>query len=136
MHSNVPNTLRSHQMKVTPQRLAIASIVFAKTQHISAKQVKEQLKENFPSLSLNTIYLTLQQFSKVGLLHEVITSKRTLFDSNTSQHDHAECESCGALIDIPSQQPQQASALADWKITHIHCIWRGLCPKCKPPHDI
>jgi len=131
MQHDMPTTLRNHQMKATPQRLAIAEIFFSKAQHLSAKQLKEQLHKRFPTLSLNTVYLTLQQFSKAGLLNEVITPERILFDSNTTPHDHAECENCGTLIDIESTQQQAPKSLTDWQLTHVNCIWRGICPQCK-----
>ncbi len=53
-------------------------------------------------ISLATIYNTLHQFTKVGLLREVvIDSGRTYFDTNITDHHHFFFEDNGSLKDIP-----------------------------------
>jgi Fur family iron response transcriptional regulator len=53
-------------------------------------------------VSLATVYNTLHQFKRAGLLREVaICGQCAYFDTNTSNHNHYFIESDGSLIDIP-----------------------------------
>jgi Fur family transcriptional regulator, iron response regulator len=52
-------------------------------------------------VSLATVYNTLHQFTKAGLLREVaVEGAKTYFDTNTSNHYHFFCEHSGRLLDI------------------------------------
>src|SRR5690606_5909731 len=53
-------------------------------------------------VSLATVYNTLHQFKRAGLLREIaIEGSKAYFDTNTSNHNHFLIESEGRLIDIP-----------------------------------
>jgi len=128
--------LRKHGLRVTPQRLAVADMVFAKPMHITARSVFEQLRQVHPAISMNTIYLTLGQFESSGLLQRFEVNGNIIFDSNTSPHDHACCTQCGSIIDLCSQQadrPAFPAQLDQWHIQAERRLWVGLCPACANP---
>ena len=53
-------------------------------------------------MSLATVYNTLHQFKRAGLLREIaIGGQRAYFDTNTSNHNHFFVEADGSLVDIP-----------------------------------
>ena len=53
-------------------------------------------------VSLATVYNTLHQFKRAGLVRELaIDGTRTYFDTNTSNHSHFYVERDGKLMDIP-----------------------------------
>ena len=53
-------------------------------------------------MSLATVYNTLHQFTRAGLLREVVVEAgRSYFDTNTTQHHHFYYGDDGALVDIP-----------------------------------
>ena len=53
-------------------------------------------------MSLATVYNTLHQFKRAGLLREIaIGGQRAYFDTNTSNHNHFFVEDEGELVDIP-----------------------------------
>ncbi len=127
--------LRQHGLRVTPQRLAIATFIFSKPMHVTARHVHEHIQDAFPSISLNTIYLTLGQFEACGLLNSFEVHGNTIFDSNTTPHNHACCNQCDTIIDLtgdaqPAEQPQSPPQLAQWQIQAEQHIWLGLCPAC------
>jgi len=125
-------TLRDHGMKATPQRLAIAELLLTRHVHVTAQQVHDALQERFPSLSVNTVYQTLASFESADLLRRFYASGAMVFDSNTSPHDHACCQVCGAITDIP-----QAGAcplpeeLGGWQVHSESRTFQGRCPNCK-----
>ena len=125
--------LRSHGLRVTPQRLAVAKLVLSKASHTTARMAYEALIETHPAISMNTIYMTLSQFESSGLLTRFEVHGHAVFDSNLTPHDHACCTRCKAIVDLPHQGnmlPQMPDTLNHWHIEHEQRIWRGICPAC------
>jgi Fur family transcriptional regulator, iron response regulator len=83
--------LREAGLRPTRQRVALAHILFdhATTRHITAEQVFAAAQDANVCLSLATVYNTLHQFTKAGLLREVtLEPGRVHYDSNVTQHHH------------------------------------------------
>ncbi len=123
--------LREHGLRITPQRLAVAELMLAEPVHLSPQQVYEQLRSRLPSLSPNTIYLTLDHFEKAGLLRRIHVGGRTVFDSRTERHDHACCRRCGLIQDLPASSVEHAPlTIRRWRIDAESRVFSGLCPAC------
>jgi Fur family transcriptional regulator, peroxide stress response regulator len=87
--------------KATPQRLAICESVLTSKAHPSAEQVYEEVKENYPTLSLATVYQTLHLLTELGLLQELeLGEKTSRYDPDTSPHVNVICRNCGAIEDF------------------------------------
>lgn len=82
--------LRSHGIVPTAQRMAIANMMMAKPQHLSADQVFSQLNHNTsPHVSKATVYNTLTLFVQKGLIREVIADPSRVFYCSTAKpHPH------------------------------------------------
>lgn len=52
---DLASTLRSHSLRVTPQRLAVLAVLHASDQHLSAEEVYENVRNVMPSVSLATV---------------------------------------------------------------------------------
>src|SRR5690606_41192950 len=83
-------------------------------------------------VSLATVYNTLHQFKRAGLLREIaIDGSKAYFDTNTSNHNHFLIESEGRLIDIPDASitidrlPEPPEGM---RISHVDVVIR-LVPK-------
>lgn len=94
--------LRKAGLRPTRQRLALASLLFGPGErHVTAEELHAEATAARMPISLATVYNTLNQFTRAGLLREVaIESDRTYFDTNTSNHFHYYIESEGLLLDI------------------------------------
>lgn len=125
--------LHDHGLRATPQRLAIAGQLLAEARHVMPQELYDGLKTQFPSMSLNTVYMTLSQFEESGLLQRFYVDGRAVFDSNTVPHDHAFCRNCGTLADLPQRDDAALSAsdLPGWKVEGASRLWSGLCPDCR-----
>jgi Fur family iron response transcriptional regulator len=56
-------------------------------------------------VSLATVYNTLHQFTRAGLMREVVVEAgRSYFDTNVSDHHHLFFECNGRLVDVPAAQ--------------------------------
>jgi len=74
----------------------------ASHRHVTAETLHGEILESGLKISLATIYNTLHQFTKAGLLREVVVDgAKTYFDTNASPHHHFFDVDDGALLDIP-----------------------------------
>ena len=88
----------------TPQRQAIARLLFSRHQHLTADQVYEQMRSSSSRVSRATVYNTLNLFVEKGLLREIfVDASRTFYDSNVSSHYHFYHLDTGSLIDMNDQ---------------------------------
>ena len=90
-------------LRPTRQRLALAGLLFGDSyRHVTAEALHAEAVEAGVRVSLATVYNTLHQFVKVGLLDEVIVDPgKSYFDTNTAEHHHFYFEDIGRLEDIP-----------------------------------
>ena len=84
--------------------------------------------ENGMRVSLATVYNTLHQFRKAGLLREIsVDGTRTYFDTDTSDHHHFYVEDEERVIDIPSHQLDVVglpNAPKGMEISHVDIVVR------------
>lgn len=95
--------LRRSGLRPTRQRIALASLLFAKgDRHLTVEELHEEaLGANVP-VSLATVYNTLHQFTEAGLIRVLaVESTKTYFDTNTSDHHHFFVEGQNEVLDIP-----------------------------------
>lgn len=121
--------LKDAGLRPTRQRLALAKLLFeCGERHISAEDLHAETLANCTQVSLGTVYNALHQFTKAGLLREVVVGPgRSYFDTNTTPHHHFFIEGEGLLIDIPADQiafSQLPVTPSDMKIGRIDVIVR------------
>lgn len=94
--------LRAAGLRPTRQRLALASLLFAKgDRHVTAEQLHGEAQKARVPVSLATIYNTLHQFTEAGLLREVVVEAgRSYFDTNMRDHHHFFLVDSGELVDF------------------------------------
>ena len=101
---NLAARLRAAGLRPTRQRLALADLLFSPgDRHVTAEELHTEAHGAGLSVSLATVYNTLNQFTAAGLLREVACEgNKTYFDTNTSNHCHFYLANKGELVDIPS----------------------------------
>ena len=82
--------LRSHGLRPTRQRLALAKLLFeGEDRHVSAEQLHMEALGAHVRVSLATVYNTLHQFTTAGMLREVeVDPGRSNVETNTDDHHH------------------------------------------------
>lgn len=118
-------------MKHFRKRGAILACLRASRQHPSAEAIFDQLKPEYPDLSLGTVYRNLTLFKEQGL----ITSLGTVggverFDGDTSPHVHFVCKACGKVQDLPWSEPPAPVLEAGGRIDSCQVTFTGLCREC------
>lgn len=95
--------LRQAGLRPTRQRIALASLLFAKgDRHLTVEELHEEATVANVPVSLATVYNTLHQFTEAGLIRVLaVESAKTYFDTNTSDHHHFFIEGENEVLDIP-----------------------------------
>lgn len=98
----IEERLRIAGVTPTRQRLAIARVLLARPQHLSAEQLVAELRRvGVQRVSKATVYNTLGLFARRGLIRQVIADpSRIVYDSNVSEHHHLYDVETGILTDI------------------------------------
>ena len=100
--------LRSLGLRPTKPRLMISRLLFGQkdTFHFTIIQLSKLIKKKLnKTVSLATIYNTVNAFKKKGYLKEIpLEGNKTYFDTNTSSHHHFYDEDTEKLIDIDNKE--------------------------------
>ncbi len=121
-------------LKATPQRLAILELLDGNTSHPSAEEIYQRLKPVYPSLSLATVYGTVETLAKAGELQELnIDPVRKRFDPNPQPHGHFLCQDCGKVYDIELDFPKLdvPQELGEFLAESYSVNLYGICPGCR-----
>ena len=88
-------------LAVTPQRLAIFRHLAATDSHPSAEELHATVRRELPTLSLATVYKTLDTLAAVGVVRPVSRlGARGRWDANVTSHHHLVCTVCGRVTDV------------------------------------
>lgn len=103
-YSRAAAALRQAGLRATRQRLALARFLLDRGDcHLTAEDLHGEAQKSGIRVSLATIYNTLHQFTRAGILREVVVGPGcSYFDTNTSDHHHFFFEADGAIVDIPA----------------------------------
>lgn len=126
--------LKSHQLKTTPQRLAIIQLMHT-AGHISIEELYQAIREKFTSISLATLYKNVNTMLDVSLIREVkIAGQKTKYEIEKESHAHIMCKSCGELKDIPFDPTlllQKSVDMGHYITEDVSIIISGICPECQ-----
>jgi Fur family peroxide stress response transcriptional regulator len=97
--------LVDNSLKVTPQRIAILEVILNLNNHPTAENIVEYLRLSYPSLSLATIYKTLNTFSKKGIIKKVLTENEVMrYDPIQDKHHHLYHNDSGEIEDFYDEE--------------------------------
>jgi Fur family peroxide stress response transcriptional regulator len=92
--------LKGRNLKVTPQRIAIAETIW-KYGHIDIDRLYSVIREKFPTISLATLYKNINSFLEKRFIQEVpIPNHKTKYELILKNHGHFICTECGEVRDI------------------------------------
>ena len=96
--------LRHAGLRPTRQRLALASLLYAKgDRHVTVEELHAEAAEAGIDVSLATVYNTLHQFTEARMIRVLaVEGSRTYFDTNVSDHHHFFIEGRNEVLDIPT----------------------------------
>jgi Fur family peroxide stress response transcriptional regulator len=101
--------LTSCGLKATHQRIVVFEAVMElHGHHPTAEEVYQRLKPANPSISLGTVYKTLDTFTETGLIRRVLSEEGgKRYDSNTMTHSHIYCSKTKEIVDFEDVELDQ-----------------------------
>jgi len=129
--------LKDSDCRITPQRHAVLSILAYSHDHPSAESIYDELLTHYPTMSLATVYKTLNLLKKEGEVLELEFSEHgNRYDGKKPfPHPHVICTECGKITD-PSQLnlSEITSNMMEetgFKIMRHRLDFYGICPDCQ-----
>lgn len=123
--------------RLTPQRMAILAYLEECCEHPTAQQVYEGVKVQYPSLSLATVYNTLELLASMGKVNILghIGDDVVHYDGNTEPHINLGCVNCKKIIDVSSEQvahlTDEVKSLSGYALSGVRVMYYGVCPSCQ-----
>lgn len=128
--------LKDKDVRMTTQRTAILANLLDGNKHPTVNEIYEDLKDEFPSMSVATIYNNLKFFKEAGIVKELpFGDGSSRFDLTTIDHFHTICRNCGKIEDFhfPSlvEDENLSQAIADFQPEDYRFEIIGLCTECQ-----
>ena len=128
--------LKGKGCRLTPQRLAMLRILSKSAGHPSAEQIYEQIRADYPTISLATIYKTLSLLKNMGEVLELTFASGSRYDGNKPYpHPHVICTRCNQILDPELEAvagiSEEIARRTGYQITHQQVNFFGLCPRCQ-----
>jgi Fur family transcriptional regulator, peroxide stress response regulator len=131
--------LKENSHKLTPQRLAMVKILAHSQGHPNVEQIYEQIKIDFPTMSLATVYRNVILLKSLGEVLELgFPDGSNRYDGNNPYpHPHVICLKCKKIIDpdLDSLKDMTAEIAAEtgFKILTHRLDFFGFCQNCVKP---
>jgi Fur family peroxide stress response transcriptional regulator len=122
-------------IRITAQRVAVFRAVVEDLSHPTAEAVHRRIVPVMESMSLATVYRTLESLVEAGLLRKVSTPESiSRFDANLAPHQHLVCRSCGLMQDWDGKALRRIrvprATLPGFRAESFDIRIIGLCPTC------
>lgn len=127
--------LKEKKVRMTSQRYAILEYLVGDDKHPTVNEIYEDLKGEFPKMSVATIYNNLKFFKEAGILKELpFGDGSSRFDLTSVEHYHVICKNCGKIQDFnyPGLNDSEFEEFLNGFQVHEHNFeLLGLCKECQ-----
>ncbi|MFZ0240570.1 MAG: transcriptional repressor, partial [Desulfobacterales bacterium] len=130
--------LRDHNHKLTPQRIAIVKVLAHSDGHPNVEKIYEALQDDFPTMSLATVYRNVILLKSLGEVLELgFPDGSNRYDGNRPYpHPHVICVKCKKVIDPDlstlQDMAQEVARETGFKILTHRLDFFGICQNCGP----
>lgn len=122
-------------LKYSRQRESIKACLKSRRDHPTADHVYLSMREEYPNLSLGTVYRNLNLLVEQGEARKLSFGYGPdRFDGDMSPHYHFVCRACGTVTDLPlehsSHLDEEAQRCCPGRIDSHLTYFYGLCRDC------
>ncbi|QJT10792.1 transcriptional repressor [Oceanidesulfovibrio marinus] len=121
-------------LKVTHQREVIFEEISRARDHPSAEKLFQRVRGRIPSVSIDTVYRTLDMLEDAGFVVKIRVRGATRFDGDVSDHHHFCCSVCGRVYDFAWREfdalepPEAARECGEIRSSRV--VLEGVCSRC------
>ena len=131
---------KAKKLKLTPQRLAVYRYLMGTKKHPSAETIYKALQEDYPTMSLATVYKAINTLVDVGLIQEINVGEGNFrYDFNAEPHPHIQCIKCGRVDDLENLDythlNEEAQKHSNYRILSNKMYFYGICEECQNKHE-
>jgi len=129
--------LKESEYRLTPQRVELIRLIAASEGHPSASHLYNQIKVQFPTMSLATVYKTLDLLKELGEVLEIGLRDDSHYDGNKPYpHPHLICIKCQKIMDGELDSAvknivQEVEKNFGFQILKHQLDFYGICPDCQ-----
>ena len=129
--------LKESNYRLTPQRVELIRLIAASEGHPSAAGLYSQIKVRFPTMSLATVYKTLDLLKELGEVLEIGLRDDSHYDGNKPYpHPHLICMKCKKIMDgeldvAVEKIVQEVENSFGFRVVKHQLDFYGLCPDCQ-----
>lgn len=129
----VKNKITESGLKFTHQRWVIYDALYQAEEHPTAEQLFEKIKMANPSISLGTVYKTLDSFVQCGLTQKFVDQNGVMrFDAIMDAHSHIYCKESHEIRDYRNADLEKLlhefikkEEIEDFEIEEISVVFKG-----------
>ncbi|WP_143959713.1 Fur family transcriptional regulator [Litoribacter populi] len=129
----IKNIITEGGLKFTHQRMVIYQAIAEAENHPTAERVFEQVKSDNPSISLGTVYKTLDSFVTAGIIQKFVDNKGVMrFDGVLEAHSHLYCKKTNEISDYKNADLESLlkkffdkNQIEDFEIDEISIVIKG-----------
>ncbi len=135
--------LREAGKYLTKQRRLILEIIEDSDEHLDAEAIYTQGKPQDPTLSLSTVYRTLNLLKELDLVEQRYFARdhqREHFEAKRGpEHYHFTCKKCGRIVEFETDLITQIESSLDDElgvsVTHACVCFEGVCADCQAAEE-
>jgi Fur family peroxide stress response transcriptional regulator len=134
---NMLDTLKERDFRITPQRIAVLRVLALSDGHPSVEEIYEEVKKDFPTTSLATVYKTVTLLKELNEVLELgFPEGSNRYDgSKPYPHPHLICTKCKKIIDPDLESlgglTTELTKETGFEITSHRLDFFGICPDCR-----
>ena len=123
-------------MNCSKYKEIVYRIIDEKKNHPTAEMVFDDLKPNWPKLSLATVYRNLRQLVEENRLREIsVSGGGSHFDATMTAHCHTVCSQCGEVCDVALPMDETLAGACreqnDFQASSCDVVVYGTCSRCR-----
>jgi len=131
--SKIKDIITEGGLKFTHQRMVIYMSILEAENHPNAENIFEAIKQDNPSISLGTVYKTLDTFVNAGIIRKSIDNNGVMrFDALLEAHSHIYCKKTNQISDYSNKELEiilkeffENNKIKDFDIEEISIVIQG-----------
>lgn len=129
---DIVKIFKEKNLKLTLQRINIYSYLMFTCEHPTVDTIYKNIKKSIPTISLATVYKTLNTLVDSGLVKMFNACEENFrYDANINPHGHIKCKKCNKIEDYNLDESfKNCLPIKSYKVEELDLFLYGVCKEC------